>query len=731
MEHLSGSVEHTTFANADTGFAVVELDADGELVTAVGTMPGVAEGEEVELEGEFVTHPSFGPQFKVGSFTCRLPQDTAAVLRYLASGVLPGIGPITARRIVDEFGADTLFVIENQPELLAKVKGMTAAKARAASEEFRRVFGVREAITALARLGLSAASAIALYRALGSATLDLIHENPYLLCGAPVYLPFDRADDIAAEMNFEREAAIRIQAGLAFILRHNNGNGHTCLPAFKLLPTAARFLGVDEPTLRETLDAGLAEGEFAALQYDGAEYIYLPEFLRAEMLVAGHLKALMSLPLQKMKDPDKAIDLLELTGGIRYAPLQRQAIAAALTSNCMVLTGGPGTGKTTAINAIIALFEQQADRVFLAAPTGRAAKRMSELCHREAKTIHRLLEVDYGGPDQIRFIHNEKNPLKCDVVIIDEMSMVDVQLFESLLRALRPQCKIILVGDGDQLPSVGPGNVLRDVVDSGVVPVVRLTEIFRQAAESQIVRTAHRIVSGEDPEPNARAGDCFFLQADGEACQDLVCELVSARLPKSYGFDPVADIQVLCPSKLGPTGTAALNARLQQLLNPPAPGKRQLTYFGVTYREGDKVMQVRNNYDILYEREDGEGGVGAFNGDLGVIEAVDPRAGSLRVRADDRLLTYSGESIRELEIAYAVTIHKSQGSEFGAVVLPVSADTPKRLCYRNLIYTGVTRAKQLLVLAGSRGTLHAMIENDRKMLRYSCLTRLLQDESVC
>ena len=440
MEHLSGSVEHITFANADTGFAVVELDADGELVTAVGTMPGVAEGEEVELEGEFVTHPSFGPQFKVGSFTCRLPQDTAAVLRYLASGVLPGIGPITARRIVDEFGADTLFVIENQPELLAKVKGMTAAKARAASEEFRRVFGVREAITALARLGLSAASAIALYRALGPATLDLIHENPYLLCGAPVYLPFDRADDIAAEMNFEREAAIRIQAGLAFILRHNNGNGHTCLPAFKLLPTAARFLGVDEPTLRETLDAGLAEGEFAALQYDGAEYIYLPEFLRAEMLVAGHLKALMSLPLQKMKDPDKAIDLLELTGGIRYAPLQRQAIAAALTSNCMVLTGGPGTGKTTAINAIIALFEQQADRVFLAAPTGRAAKRMSELCHREAKTIHRLLEVDYGGPDQIRFIHNEKNPLKCDVVIIDEMSMVDVQLFESLLRALRQMC---------------------------------------------------------------------------------------------------------------------------------------------------------------------------------------------------------------------------------------------------------------------------------------------------
>ena len=731
VERISGSVEHITFSNGENGFAVVELSADGELVTAVGTMPGVAEGEEVELEGEFVNHPSFGPQFQVSGFSCRMPQDAAAVLRYLASGALPGIGPVLARRIVDEFGADTLSILENEPRLLTRVRGMTEAKAQAAAEEFRRIFGVREAIASLAQLGISAAGAIALYRALGPRTMDLIYENPYLLCAAPANLPFERADEIAARLNFEQDARIRLKAGLEHILRHNSGNGHSCLPAFKLLPTAQRFLEVDGQLLREVLDYGLAEGDFASLSYDGVEYIYLPELFRAEMLVAGHLKSLIALPLEQADDPQHEVDMLELSGGIRYAPAQREAICTALTHNCMVLTGGPGTGKTTTVNAIITLFESRADRVALAAPTGRAAKRMSELCGREAKTIHRLLEVDYGTAEQIRFIHNEKNPLKCDVVIIDEMSMVDLPLFESLLRALRPQCRIILVGDADQLPSVGPGNLLRDIADSGMVPVVRLTEIFRQAARSQIIRTAHRIVCGEEPEPNQRDGDCFFLAASGQASQELICELVAARLPKSYGFDPVEDIQVLCPSKLGPAGTMALNARLQELLNPPARGKRQLTYFGVTYREGDKVMQVRNNYDLLYEREGKEGGVGAFNGDLGIIESVDPRAGSLKVRSDDRLYTYTGDTLRELEIAYAVTVHKSQGSEFKAVVLPVSEETPRRLCYRNLIYTGVTRARQLLILVGSRQTLREMIENDRKTLRYSCLARLLQDESVC
>ncbi|MEG0803893.1 MAG: AAA family ATPase, partial [Pygmaiobacter sp.] len=651
--------------------------------------------------------------------------------RYLASGPLPGIGPVTARRIVEQFGEDALLIIENNPSELARVKGMTMTKAIAASNEFRRVFGVREAIASLAKLGIGAATAISLYRALGPSMLELIHENPYLLCASPAWLPFRTVDTIAAELNFEKECQSRVKAGVSYVLRHNTGNGHCCLPTKKLLATVAKFIDVEQITIEEAIDIAVSEGDLVAFETGGVEYLYLPEYFRGEMLISGHLKTLLHLPLQKMSNPDKAIALLELTQGLRYAPLQRKAIETALTSNCMVLTGGPGTGKTTTIKAIIALFEQQADRVALAAPTGRAAKRMGELCGKEAKTIHRLLEVDYGSGETIRFIHNEHNPLKCDVVIIDEMSMVDLPLFESLLRALRPQCKIILVGDSDQLPSVGAGNVLRDIIDSAVIPVVCLRDIFRQAAESRIVRMAHGIVEGVLPDANEKNGDFFFIEAGALASSQLVCELVSARLPAAYGFDAVRDIQVLCPSKLGSCGTIALNAKLQELLNPPQPGKGQLVYMGTVYRVGDKVMQVRNNYDIVYSREGGEAGTGAFNGDMGIILKADARAQTLVVGIDDKTYVYQGEHLREIEIAYAVTIHKSQGSEFSAVVLPVASDTPARLCYRNLIYTGVTRAKQLLVLCGSKTTFASMVENDRRMLRYSCLANLLCDESIC
>lgn len=730
-ETLTGTVEHVVFSNSETGFAVIEIDAAGELVTAVGEMPGVAEGEEVELAGEYTTHPTFGLQLKVRQFACRLPQGEAAVLRYLASGPLPGIGPVTARRIVEAFGEDTLLVIENNPNALAKIKGMTTAKAIAASNEFRRVFGVREAIASLARVGVTPQQAIALYKHYGPGVLDMVNENPYLLCGEPVWIPFRAADAIASGMNFEKENAQRVRAGVAYVLRHNLNNGHCCLPTHKLLATVANFIEVEQIAIEEVIDIAVSEGELVAHECGGTEYLYLPEYFRGEMLVATHIKSLLALPLEKMKNPDKAIGLLEFAGGLKYAPLQRKAIETALTANCMVLTGGPGTGKTTTINAMIALFEQQGDRVALAAPTGRAAKRMSELCAREAKTIHRLLEVEYGSGERLRFVHHEQNPLKCDVVIIDEMSMVDLPLFESLLRALRPQCKIILVGDSDQLPSVGAGNVLRDIIDSGIVPTVSLRDIFRQAAESRIIRTAHGIVEGNLPQGNEKEGDFFFLEAGNAAAAELVCNLVAQRLPKAYGLDPVRDIQVLCPSKMGQCGTQTLNARLQEILNPAQPGKGQLVFMGVTYRVGDKVMQVRNNYDIVYRRDDGENNTGAFNGDLGIILKADPRAQTLTVKIDDKTYVYSGDALRELEIAYAVTIHKSQGSEFAAVVLPTAGDTPARLCYRNLIYTGVTRAKQLLVVCGSRATFGGMVENDRRMLRYSCLAALLADDSVC
>lgn len=730
-EQLFGLVEHVTYLNTDTGFAVIEVDADGQLITAVGEMPGVAEGEEVELSGEYVTHPNFGVQLKVFGFVCRLPQNETAVLRYLAGGPLPGIGPATARRIVEAFGAETLHVIENQPERLAKIKGMNLNKAMAACNEFRRVFGMREAIAALSQMGLSAQTAISLYKEYGPRVVDRINENPYILCKSPAFLSFRQADQIAGEMNFEKQCDFRVRAGVAYVLRHNTSNGHSCLPTAKVLSTAAKFIDVEPVRIEEVVDLAVSEGELSVYETDGVEYLYLPEYFRGEMYVSAHLKGLMSMTLSKMDNPEKGITILELSGNLRYAPLQRRAIETALTSNCMVLTGGPGTGKTTTVNAIIALFEQQADRVALAAPTGRAAKRMSELCGREAKTIHRLLEVEYGSGDVIRFIHHERNPLKCDVVIVDEMSMVDLPLFESLLRALKPQCKLILVGDTDQLPSVGAGNVLGEIIASGVVPTVCLKDIFRQAAESRIVRTAHDIVEGILPGANEKDGDFFLLEAKNAAAADLVCDLVSSRLPTAYGFDPVRDIQVLCPSKLGLCGTVALNERLQQILNPPTPGKGQITYMGTLYRTGDKVMQVRNNYDIVYTKTDGEPNTGAFNGDMGIVLKADARAQSLTVQMEDRTYIYTGEHIRELEIAYAVTIHKSQGSEFAAVVLPVGSDTPGRLCYRNLVYTGVTRAKKLLCVCGSRQTFGSMIENDRRMLRYSCLAAMLTDDNLC
>ena len=417
--------------------------------------------------------------------------------------------------------------------------------------------------------------------------------------------------------------------------------------------------------------------------------------------------------------------MLELTQGFAYAPEQREAIRRAVTENCLVLTGGPGTGKTTTVNAILNILESQAERVALCAPTGRAAKRLSELTGRKASTIHRLLEVDYSG-GQVSFIHNEKNLLKCDVVILDEMSMVDVQLFQSLLAALRPNCRIIMVGDADQLPSVGPGNILGEVIRSQKVPTVCLKRIFRQAKRSLIVENAHNIVSGRPLQKGGKEDDFFFLEADGEACQKLICDLVTTRLPRSYGFDPIRDIQVLCPTKMGPCGTQALNSLLQDLLNPPAPGKPQLQSASRVFRVGDKVMQVRNNYEIVWHRDGGEQGVGAYNGDIGIVESINTRDRSMVVRMDDRKLIYPAENLSELETAYAITIHKSQGSEFAAVVLP-AAQVPPRLCYRNLFYTGVTRARKLCVVTGRRDTVAAMMANVRQNLRYSGLAALLQE----
>ena len=725
LQKLEGVVEHTIYENAETGYAVFEVDAGGQDVVVAGNVGGIDNGMHVTVYGHMVNHPSYGEQFRAESCEASLPQDESGLLSYLSSGVLPYIGPATAKKIVKLFGGDALTVIGETPQKLCAIKGITAEKAAAISREFHRLYGVREAVAWFTQFGLSAQNAVTAYRAFGPHTVEALTQNPYLLCGEPLQLKFGQVDGIAAALQFESGSRLRVAAGLLYALRHNAGNGHTCLPRAKLLASTARFLRVEPDAIEAGLQEMLQDGELCARTFADTEYIYLPDLLAAEEDIAARLGELSTFPTEAPRTLESDIRALEITQGFAYAPLQKEAIRLALSSRVMVLTGGPGTGKTTTVNAILSLYEALYDRVVLCAPTGRAAKRLSELTGHNASTIHRLLEVDYTT-GAVRFIHNEKNLLKYDVIILDEMSMVDVKLFQALLAAARPHCRIIMVGDADQLPSVGPGNILGEILRAGIVPTVRLTEIFRQAQQSLIVQNAHRIVQGQMPQKGGAQDDFFQIEAVGLACQRLVCDLVATRLPKAYGLDPVRDIQVLCPTKVGPTGSVELNARLQALLNPPGPGKPQLggENGGKILRLGDKVMQIKNDYDITFERAGAEAGVGAYNGDLGVITAVDRDARSVTVMMDDRKYVYSADQLHELEPAYAVTVHKSQGSEFPAVIVPV-ADVPARLCYRNLLYTGVTRARRLCILAGSARTVEAMVRNVRQNMRYSGLRYLL------
>lgn len=724
---LQGTVEGIIRDGEEDGFYVFEVSGGGELYTVCGEVGTVHVGETVVCTGTFVNHPSYGRQFRAQTCQADIPRDIEAIYAYLCSGALPYIRLATAKKIVEKFGTESLAVIANAPLRLAEIRGLNEEKARRISEEYHRMFGVREVIAYFAKFDIAANRAVELYKSYGSKAAEAVEKNPYLLCGEPLQLTFSHADKIAAQLQFAADSSLRLGAALGYVLRHNANNGHTCLPRHQLVQTTAAFLSVGEQALEEELDARLEAGDLQHRTFDEIVYIFLPDLLDAEEEIAFRLAELAARPQRQVKALERNLELLQLTRGVAYAPMQKQAIITALRSNCFVLTGGPGTGKTTTINAILALLENDAERVALCAPTGRAAKRLSELTDHKASTIHRLLEVDYSG-GVVSFIHNAQNLLKYDVIILDEMSMVDAKLFQSLLAAMRPSCRIVMVGDTDQLPSVGPGNVLGEIIASEVVPTVRLSEIFRQAAESLIVENAHNIVENKPLKKGGKESDFFFLQAAGLQCQQLICDLAAVRLPRSYGFDPIRDIQVLCPTKIGLTGATALNTELQQLLNPPAYGKAEIKTPGKVFRTGDKVMQVKNNYDIVWQRDGGEQGVGAYNGDIGIITAVNPHDRSLVVQMDDRRLVYSSDHFSELEIAYAVTIHKSQGSEFPAVIIPVDS-VPQKLCYRNLIYTGITRARQLCVVAGQGGTMRAMVENTRQKRRYSCLAQLLREKN--
>ena len=724
---LNGSVEHITYANNSNGYTVAILKVEDDFVTIVGMMPFLAVGDCIEVTGKFDVHPTYGEQFKVTSFEKATPSDTASILRYLSSGAIRGVGPSTARNIVERFGDRALEIIENEPERLSEIRGISLDKAMKIADEYNKQFGVRDVMLFLNPFRISPEGALKVFNALGSNATEIIRNNPYVLCSEEIGFTFEKAEEISSYFAVPKDSDFRISAGLEFVLKHNLSNGHTCIPRDKLVSTAARLLECELAEVSKVCEEMLRALQLRLFVDGDIEYIALPQYFSAEEFVAARLSVMLRYapPAELMADLE--IDIIEQEQHIKYEELQRTAIKTAISKGITVLTGGPGTGKTTTLNAIIKILKSKDLSIALAAPTGRAAKRMSELTGCSAKTIHRLLEVEWNESDVHVFARNERNPLPYDVVVIDEMSMVDILLFESLLRAVRLGTRIIMVGDSDQLPSVGAGNVLADIIASQTVPVVALTKVFRQAMESLIVANAHKIISGEEPELSAKNSDFFMLRnLNSTSAAELVVELTAKRLPEAYGYKPFTDIQVLCPSRMLDMGSMSLNNMLQDRLNPKSKKAEAITFKNFELREGDKVMQIKNNYDIMWTSDSGEEGNGVFNGDIGILEKIDRKNSLLKVRFDDRLAIYYNENVNELELAYAMTIHKSQGSEFDCVILPI-LDAPSKLLYRNLLYTAVTRAKKLLIVVGSSDTVLSMVENNRKSLRYTTLNKRLKD----
>ena len=724
MLELTGTVGTIIYRNEDNGYTVIELDDEDE-TTAVGIMPDVNPGENVRLIGAFKPHASYGMQFSVTAYEKSMPEDVAGILSYLSSGSIKGIGPSTAALLVGEFGSKTLEALENEPQRVAKLKGISLKKAVDISRQLRENSGIRELMLYLAEYDISPASAVRIYKSFGSHSIEEIKRNPYSLVGEDFGIGFEKADKIAIKQGREPNEKIRVRAGLAFVLRHNRSNGHTCLPQDKLTETTKNFLQIDSAVCERVLEEMIVDNSLIRYETANREYIFETDMFRTESYIAARLKMMLRFPAAVIPDIDEHIKAIEDYNGIKYAELQKEAITQALSRGLLVLTGGPGTGKTTTLNAIIRILKNKGQTVMLCAPTGRAAQRMSEVTGDEAKTIHRLLEVAWNRSDRPEFKRNEKNMLKCDALIIDEVSMVDAPLFESVMRALPLGCRLILVGDSHQLPSVGAGNILDDLVSSEMIPVVALTEIFRQSMESLIVTNAHRIVHGEMPELNVKDRDFFFLRCDNsEVINKTVLELCRNRLPRAYGYDILKDIQILSPARKGELGVNELNTTLQQAVNPKADGKNEMSVGKRVFREGDKVMQTRNNYDLLWVKDDGETGSGIFNGEIGIIESIQKKSRIIKIRFDDKVASLDFDFAAELDLAYATTVHKSQGNEFEAVVMPLFRGAPM-LMYRNLLYTAVTRAKKLLIIVGSESVVERMVGNDRKNKRYSGLKYFL------
>ena len=725
LEELYGKISSVIYTNEENGWTVLRMETDGGTdATVVGTLPSAYPGEELHVFGEWTTHPNHGRQFKSEYAERSLPRTKDDIYKYLAGHAVKGIGPATAALIVDRFGDRTLDVLERQPERLTEIRGISPAKAEAVTRDFRRQAQLRRLMEFLCAYGLKPLLAVRLYRFYGEEAMDAVSEDPYIIASPHIGGSFAEADRLALEQGAAADDPRRVRAAAVFELRHNAGNGHCFIPTDKLAAATACFIGVEHDSALAAVEALAESGAVVRTELAGRDVTYLAELYAAETRVASRLLGMVAEKPSAV-DADGLLDALEREQGVKYAPKQREAVRLAAKSRVMALTGGPGTGKTTSLRAILAVFDALGLTTLLTAPTGRAAKRMSSLTGRDAATMHRLLGAGFS-PDgeSVVFARDEENPLDCSAVVLDECSMVDITLMDALLRAMPEDARLVLVGDADQLPSVGPGRVFADILSSGVIPAVRLTEIFRQAGKSRIVSCAHQINAGEQPDLTANTGGLFFLRR-GEAARaaETVSELCSARLPSRMGI-PVQDIEVLSPTRRGEAGTVALNRRLQAALNPPAEGKNEKIFGSVTFREGDRVMQIRNNYDMIWRKESPSGppetGAGIYNGDMGEILAIDAESETLTVDFDGRIAQIGFDALSELEHAWAVTVHKSQGSEYRAVVLAVGEAAP-RLMTRGVLYTAVTRARELLIIVGDEGAARRMIDNHVQSRRYSGL----------
>ncbi|MBO5317096.1 MAG: ATP-dependent RecD-like DNA helicase [Oscillospiraceae bacterium] len=728
LEILQGVIAGVVFQNYDNGYCVLRLRCqDGQTVTVVGTVPLPTVGERLMVTGKWSSHSNYGKQFEAEFLERLMPQSSPEILGYLSGRIVKGIGPKLAARIVDRFGEDTLRIMEQEPARLAEVSGISEMKAKAIGEEFRLQVGLRHLMEFFALHHLPAELAVKTYKLYGDCTIDMLYDDPYLLMDEALGAPFGAVDQFAIQMGVAGDDPRRVEAGILFELRYNLQGGHSFLPEEKLVGATALLLTVGNDTVREGINRLLEAERLVADRLAGIGILYLPELYQAEVHCCRQLLAFAHTAHAAPARLEKLLRQAQQSLGISYSEQQTQAIRDAATSGLLLITGGPGTGKTTIMGGILSLFEQMGLKCVLAAPTGRAAKRMTEVTGRDASTIHRLLEATVDPhTGQLFFVRDERNPLKADAVIVDEMSMVDVGLLHSLLQAIPPKARIILIGDPDQLPPVGPGSPFSDMLRSGMLPSVHLTQIFRQAQQSLIVMNAHRVNQGELPQLRDVKNDFFFLSAPSEeSVGQTIAGLCATRLPKNMGISP-EQIQVLSPTKKGAAGTASLNKLLQAALNPASPNKQQRQYGEFTFREGDRVMQVRNNYDILWKKTDGSAiGSGVFNGDVGIIRSIDTAAEELVVVFDDREVTYDFTQLGELEPAYAMTVHKSQGSEYRAVILAAWGGS-QYLLNRSILYTAITRARELLIIVGREETVAVMTRNAKVNRRYTGLKLRLQ-----